>query len=51
MKNKHPAHEWKNLIARVIRDKHGRTRLLYSFSGLLLKTQIIEKLITQHSKN
>lgn len=51
MKNKNPSTKVTRLIARVVTDNQGRTRLHYTLPGLLLKTQIIENLISQHSKN
>ena len=51
MENKKQTNEMTNLIVRVCTDKNGKVVLHYSMPGLLLRTKIIERLITQYSKN
>jgi len=51
MKNEKKANDMTNIIVRVFTDKNGKVTIQYTLPGLLLRTQIIEKLITQYSKN
>ena len=51
MKNEKQMIDMTNIIVHVFTDKNGKVTILYTLPGLLLRTQIIEKLLTQYIKN
>ncbi len=51
MKNEKNTNEMTNIFIRVIIGKNGKVIITYTLPGLLLRTQILEKLITQYSNN
>lgn len=51
MKNEKQKNKISKMIVRVYTDKEGRVVIQYTLPGLLLRAQIIEKLISQHSHN
>jgi hypothetical protein len=51
MKNEKQTKDMENIIVHVFTDNHGKVTILYTLPGLQLRTQIIERLITQYSKN